>query len=69
MTLAEKMKEVLDHLRTLPVSRERALAMTKLEECAFWSSAAAQNISSPIDWVMGEESATPRGLITARRKS
>lgn len=55
MNLAEKMKAVLDHLRTLPQSRERALAMTKLEECAFWSSAAAQKVSSPIDWVMGEE--------------
>jgi len=59
MTLDEKMKAVLDHLRTLPNSRERSLAITKLEECAFWSSSAAQGVSSPIDWVMGEEPAKP----------
>lgn len=51
MDLADKMKAVLDHLRTLPNTRERALAIAKLEECAFWASCASRLISSPIDWV------------------
>lgn len=59
MTFDEKLKAVLDHLRTLPASRSASLAVTKLEECAFWASCAANGIASPIDWVTGDAPTTP----------
>lgn len=40
VTLREKAKELaylIDEL--VPVSREKSLALTKLEECTFWSNA------------------------------
>lgn len=49
MTLAQKMAAVLKHLRELPKSRESALAITKIEECAWWASLACENITDPIN--------------------
>lgn len=51
MDLAYHFKELLDQLRSLPKSREQSLAITKLEECAFWASCASRRVTSPIDWV------------------
>lgn len=51
MDLADHFKALLDELRALPKSREQSLAITKLEECAFWTSCASRRVSSPIDWV------------------
>lgn len=59
MTFDEKLKAVLDHLRTLPPSRSASLAITKLEECALWASCAANGVASPIDWVTGTNVPTP----------
>lgn len=50
--IAEKMKEVLVDLRALPKSREASLAITKLEECAFWAALAVDGIVSPIDRIV-----------------
>lgn len=49
MTLAKKMAAVLVELRALPKSREASLAVTKLEECAWWASLAIEGITSPIE--------------------
>ncbi len=49
MTLAQKMAAVLVELRALPKSRESALAITKIEECAWWASLAIEGITSPIE--------------------
>lgn len=49
VTLASKMVEVLKHLRTLPKSREASLAITKIEECAWWASLAVEGITDPIE--------------------
>ena len=48
MTLARKMAAVLVHLRELPKSREASLAITKIEECAWWASLAIEGITDPI---------------------
>lgn len=48
--LAEGFKALLDGIRSLPKSREQSLAITKLEECAFWTSCASRCVASPIDW-------------------
>jgi hypothetical protein len=47
--LAKKMKAVLDDIRALPKAREQSLAITKLEECAYWTALAVDGIVSPID--------------------
>lgn len=49
MTLAQKMAAVLKHLRELPKSREASLAITKIEECAWWASLAIEGITDPIE--------------------
>lgn len=59
MTLADLLKATLDEIRTLPKSREQSLAITKLEECAYWASCAVRGIGSPIDWV--QEQPEPKG--------
>ncbi len=51
--MADKMKAVLEDLRALPVSRERSLAITKIEECAYWAALALEGITSPIDRALG----------------
>lgn len=49
MTLAQKMAAVLVELRAMPKSREASLAITKLEECAWWAALAVEGITSPIE--------------------
>lgn len=55
MDLADHFKALLDAIRALPKSREQSLAVTKLEECAFWTSCASRRVASPIDWVQDPE--------------
>lgn len=51
MTVIDQMLAVLESLKAMPPTRARALAITKLEEAAFWTSAAMAHVDSPIDWV------------------
>lgn len=44
-------KVLLDHIRKLPQGRSRELAIERLEECAFWTSATMAGQPSPIDYV------------------
>jgi len=59
VTLAEEMKVVLDHLKRLPATRERSLAITKLEECAFWAACAVQGVVDPIAHLSNEKPTKP----------
>jgi len=54
-TVLEQMKDVLDSLRALPASRARGEAIKKLEECAFWASAAIAYTESPIDTIIARD--------------
>lgn len=49
MNLAEKLKAVLDHLRSLPPTKAREKAIERLEECALWAACALQDVGHPID--------------------
>lgn len=49
--IVDRFKALLDEIRALPKCREQSLAITKLEECAFWASCAQSRVASPIDWV------------------
>lgn len=61
MTLAKKMAGVLVDLRALPRSREASLAITKLEECAYWAALAVEGIVSPIDRLAEHEDEPKKG--------
>ncbi len=57
MNLAEKFASVLVHLRGLPDGREKATAITRLEESAYWAALSFEGISSPIDIAAADETA------------
>ena len=48
MTVLEQYRALLASLRALPKGRASALAITNLEQSAFWASAAAEGTESPI---------------------
>lgn len=64
MDIADVLKMLLDQIRDLPQSREQAIAIRKLEECAFWTSCAARGITSGIDWIHEGEGNEPEGSLS-----
>jgi len=55
MSFSEAYKQLLEGLRALPASAAKERAIEKLEESAFWASAAVSGVSSPIDHVTGDD--------------
>lgn len=58
--LADKMQEVLTHLKQLSPCRAVTLAIERLEECAFWASCAVAHVKSPIDWAQRTDVSAPK---------
>ena len=51
MAIVDAYKAVLDELRTLPETRERRMAIERIEESAYWASCAMNGIVSGIEYV------------------